>query len=201
MVQTNLGVMVFAATGAGEAGITYSDYEYEEDLASSATYTPPANTMFIYHAEEEASNQVNLEWYNSVASGWVNKVNLPEEKIFFSQGTSQRVRLMNDSGSAQGIGLYGVTWTGLTEYEHEEDLASATSYTPPANTFFIFFAETLGSSAINLEWYNLQTSTWFERIAQSNENVKQYQSANQRVRLMNDNGLSQAIGLYGETHT
>lgn len=97
---------------AGGAGVTYTDYEYEADLASAATYTPPAQTFFNFFAEYLASAGINLEWYNAQTSTWLIDVDSYDEKVMFHQGTSQRLRLINDHvSSAWGIGLYGVTWS------------------------------------------------------------------------------------------
>lgn len=97
------------ATGGG--GVNYTEYEYEADLASSATYTPPAQTFFNLFTGFMGSSYINLEWYDAQDSTWDVKIYELWYKLMLYQSASQRLRAINDSGGALAVGLYGVTWS------------------------------------------------------------------------------------------
>lgn len=190
-------------------GITYADYEYEADLASGASYTPPVSTFFVFFTETLAAIDVNLKWYNAQDSVWAESTFVPEEKFMFHQSASQHLRIINDDGvNTLAIGLYGATWTGYTDYEHEADLASGATYTPPAKAFFTVFAECtyagqdcVSCSRTNVEWYDAQNAVWVCRVGGSDERTLLHQSTSQHLRIINNDGNTRALGVYGATWT
>jgi len=202
-----LAVNIFGKVGTLPTGISIVDYEYEADLAAGGTtYTPPVSTFFGFFAEVLAMMDINLEWHDAQTAAWDLSIDLPLEKFMLHQSASQRLRIINDDGAnANAIGLYGVTWTGLTDYEYEAAMASAATYTPPVDTFFAVYGEWapgtefLDADNINIEWYDAQNTAWTLRIDANTEKFLLHQSASQRLRVINDSGSARAVGVYGAT--
>ncbi len=92
-------------------GLSYTDFIYEADLASAATYTPPASTFWGWRAESISSANVNVEWYDAINTGWVAACTSSDAIYQLYQGANQRYRVINDAGLARAIGLYGFTWS------------------------------------------------------------------------------------------
>ncbi len=196
MVQNNLGVMVFAATGAGEAGLEFSSYTYTAILAAAGTtYSPPADTFFRWHAVDEASVDVNLEIYDIAWQPWL--IVSSEADMIYQEG-NQYTRLINDDPSNTiRIRLIGVTFTsGFSGYTYTENLAGAATYSPPADTFFRWRAASEGSSNVNLEIYDIG---WLPWLLEGKTTGLVHQENNQFTRLINDSGSAIRIRLIGGT--
>jgi hypothetical protein len=91
-----------------------NDYHYYEDLASGASYTPTAKSIFalLVGAGWFYTAQIELDFWDG--GGWIESISDSAHSTggeLLCQDNSQNMRISNDRISALKISLTGITWT------------------------------------------------------------------------------------------
>lgn len=92
-------------------GLVFTDYEYHTGLATAATYTPPAKTIYTINGEAFGATNINVEMYNAQDSSWREWITDETSPGLIIQDNSQYTRVKNDHDATLWIQLLGITWS------------------------------------------------------------------------------------------
>lgn len=180
----------------------FSDFNYREDLAAAATYTPPAHTQVTLANESAAlnSSEMHIEFWDG--EGWVNghSASTIETVCQVFQDTDQNLRIANADALDKWMNLSGVTWAGYSaDYHYYEDLAGGANYTLPAKGIATLFDELghLMSNYIHLEFWN--GAIWVNTVSTTayDASLLLCQDNGQSQRVANGAGTAYKISLTG----
>lgn len=93
----------------GMTASAMTSYEYNTNLAGAATYTPPAMTFYKWWGAVEDNININCEIYNDEDGAWSYWQFTSPLDGMVVQNSEQYTRIINDSGGAKAIEIFGGT--------------------------------------------------------------------------------------------
>lgn len=178
----------------------YTNFHYYEDLASGATYTPPARMIATACNEYTAwTGELYLEYWNGVA--WRGGGGSYPAAPLLHQDDGQNIRVEIFGVAAYKISFAGVLGSGAKDYHYFEDLASGASYTPSTKAIATFLCEEglIVSSRVHLDFFD--GVGWVVAHGGLSEEftIPVYQDNDQNIRVTNSHTVAREISLTGIT--